>query len=139
MPGAPLSSRERGLLRYAQQAADTAYAPYSGLRVGAALLDQAGAIWTGCNVENAAFPVGNCAERNAIAAAVLGRGPQLWIQAIAVSAMSQAGAARPIAPCGACRQAIREFSTTARVVFATGAWDAVAVGIDELLPQAFHE
>ena len=74
-----------------------AHAPYSGFRVGAALRDEAGRIHAGCNVENAAYPVGTCAEAGAIAAMIAAGGRQ--IRAILVLADSPA----PVTPCGACR------------------------------------
>ena len=81
-----------------------AHAPYSGFAVGAALSDEQGRIHAGCNVENAAYPVGTCAEAGAIAAMVAAGGRR--IRAILVMAEG----ARPVTPCGACRQRIREFA-----------------------------
>ena len=81
-----------------------AHAPYSGFAVGAALVDDAGGVHAGCNVENAAYPVGTCAEAGAIAAMIAAGGRQ--IRAILVLADSPA----PVTPCGACRQRIREFA-----------------------------
>jgi cytidine deaminase len=125
----------------AESAASKAYAPYSGFRVGAALLTEAGAVQIGCNVENSAFPVGGCAERHAIAAAVACEGPAMRIAAIAVIALDPTGAPVACAPCGACRQAILEFGPSARVVFRadTGSdFPALAtVSAETLLPGAF--
>ena len=125
----------------AHRAALNAYAPYSGFRVGAALLAETGAIQLGCNVENASLPVGVCAERNAIAAAVAAEGPGLKIAAISILALDPTGEPVACAPCGACRQAIIEFGPTARVIFRTGSQEnsdaIVTVQAEALLPGAF--
>lgn len=121
----------------AVQAAHQAYAPYSNLRVGAALRSAAGHAYTGCNVENASYPVGGCAERAAIAAAVQAEGPGFRLQAIAVAAFGSDGAALPVSPCGACRQLLIEFGTDAAVTFrqSDDGWLEVKAG--ELLPFRF--
>jgi cytidine deaminase len=126
-----------GLLDQADRAARNAYAPYSGFRVGAALVTRSGAVVTGCNVENGSFPVGGCAERHAIAAAVAGEGPAMRLAAIALSALDPTGEPIGCAPCGACRQAIIEFGGDATVVFRTGEGTAVTAKASELLPGAF--
>ena len=89
--GRAAGAAERTLFECARAAAARAYAPYSGLQVGAALATPGGAVHTGVNVENASYPVGLCAERAALAAAVA----------------TASGA--PILPCGACLQALAEF------------------------------
>jgi len=121
----------------ATQAARRAYAPYSKLSVGAALLSVNGAVYVGCNVENAAFPVGGCAERAAIATAVQSEGAAFRLAAIAVAAFAADGAALPVSPCGACRQALVEFGEDAAVTFrdAHGGWTQVDSGA--LLPWRF--
>ena len=122
----------------AAEAARNAYAPYSAFRVGAALKTEAGAVYIGCNVENSAFPVGGCAERHAIAAAVAAEGHNMRLSAIAVVALDPVGEPVPCAPCGACRQAIIEFGPKADVIFRTGDADSVVTVIAEtLLPGAF--
>jgi cytidine deaminase len=122
----------------AEQAAGNAYAPYSAFRVGAAVLTETGAVYVGCNVENSAFPVGGCAERHAIAAAVVAEGHAMRLSAIAVVALDPAGEPVPCAPCGSCRQAILEFGPGAQVIFRTGEADpVVTVTAEELLPGAF--
>lgn len=125
------------LRQYATRAADQAYAPYSGLRVGAALRSGSGQIHCGCNVENGALPVGGCAEAAAVAAAVLAEGPGLRIDAIAIIALAADGAVLPVPPCGACRQVLLEFGTETRVGFhATGGqWMVTTAGA--LLPHCF--
>ena len=125
------------LLKQAERAAHNAYAPYSAFRVGAAIVTESGAITTGCNVENASYPVGGCAERHAIAAAVAAEGPMMRIAAIAVVAMSPVGDLVTCAPCGACRQAILEFGPNAQVFFRTDAGVGAPVSAAALLPGAF--
>ncbi len=93
------------LFEAALAARERAYAPYSHYRVGAALADESGRVFAGCNVENAAYPVGTCAEAGAIAAMAAGGGRR--IEAILVVADGPA----LVAPCGACRQRIRDFAT----------------------------
>ena len=123
-----------GLRAAATAAAERAYAPYSGLRVGAAGLAADGHVVTGCNVENASYRLTVCAEQNAIAAAVALHGPKIRIRAIAVANLN--GTASQ--PCGACRQTIHEFSTPDTVVFFPGEKGAIAQAtIAELLPAAF--
>ena len=115
----------------AAEARDRAHAPYSGFKVGAAIL-AGGEVHRGCNVENVAYPEGTCAEAGAIAAMVLaGHGR---IEAIAVIS----GGSSPVPPCGGCRQKLAEFADAdVPVVMATtgGASDRTTVGA--LLPGAF--
>lgn len=121
----------------ALHAAQQAYAPYSKLRVGAALRSAAGHAYTGCNVENASYTLGNCAERAAIAAAVQAEGPAFRLAAIAVTAFDRTGNPLPISPCGGCRQALVEFGEHATVSFRQpdGQWLDIAAGA--LLPHRF--
>lgn len=125
------------LRQAAAQAARQAYAPCSGWRVGAALRSARGQVYCGCNVENAALPVGGCAERAAIAAAVLAEGPGFRLAGIAVVALAGDSSARPAPPCGACRQALVEFGADARVEFlgADGCWTGTTAAA--LLPHRF--
>ncbi len=122
----------------AATAALNAYAPYSGLRVGAALLSSSGKVHCGCNVENGALPIGGCAERAAIAAGVLAEGAGFGLAAIAVVAISGDGPALPVSPCGACRQAIVEFGAGANVGFLgpDGIWTVMTAR--GLLPHGFQ-
>jgi cytidine deaminase len=109
-----------------------AYAPYSNFQVGAAILADDGKVYSGCNVENAAYPVGNCAEPSAIAAMVVGGGTR--IVRIYVTGPGKV----PVTPCGGCRQRIREFSTPETVVISHGVDGAPLVQtIGELLPHSF--
>ncbi|HEX3866603.1 MAG TPA: cytidine deaminase [Gemmatimonadaceae bacterium] len=112
-------------------AMERAYAPYSNFRVGAALLASDGSITAGCNVENAAFPAGICAERGAVSAAVErgNRGFELLL--IATEAHE------PTPPCGVCRQVLEEFSPQLHVVSVTRSGREARWSLEELLPKAF--
>ena len=125
------------LRELAEQALHRAYAPYSKFQVGAALRSASGALYSGCNVENAAYPLGSCAERAAISAAVRAEGPTLRIVEIEVLARDQHGQLQPAAPCGACRQLIMELGREAEVVFTGADGRSQRWPITELLPAAF--
>lgn len=107
-----------------------AYAPYSHFSVGAAAVSEDGRIFTGCNVENASYPAGLCAEQSAVAAAVAGGAVSL--QAVAVAGDGSAYTA----PCGICRQVLREFGVPL-VICARSETDYIIIQGDELLPHAF--
>jgi cytidine deaminase len=113
-------------------AAENAYAPYSGFRVGAAVLTRSGNVFQGCNVENASYGLTNCAERVAIGAAVASEGPTLEIVALAASTID----ATPAAPCGACRQVIAEFGPQCTVLF-NGPEGCEIHDATDLLPGVF--
>lgn len=98
------------LLQAAREAQLKAYAPYSRFLVGAAVLDAEGHIHAGCNVENAAYPEGVCAEACALGAMVLAGGRR----ALAVVVVGDGEA--PVTPCGGCRQKLREFASPELVV-----------------------
>jgi cytidine deaminase len=121
------------LLNAARKALAQAYAPYSGIKVGAAMLTARGQVFVGVNVENASYGLTLCAERAAIAAAVAGEGQGMRIKALAVVS-DQIG---PFAPCGACRQVIYEFGPEALVIF-QGEDGLTPAPITELLPHAFR-
>jgi cytidine deaminase len=107
------------------------WAPYSGFKVGAAVL-AAGAVHRGCNVENASYGLTVCAERNAIAAAVAAGAKR--IDAVAVASVTTP----PTPPCGACLQVLAEFGGPATRVLLVGARGArVETTLGELLPRAF--
>ncbi len=102
------------LLDLARQAAQHAYAPYSGFRVGAALRLTSGEIVCGTNVENVSYGLTICAERSALVRAVSQFGPEIRIEAFAVANLNAA----PSPPCGACRQVLSEFiQPDASVIF----------------------
>ena len=92
------------LLTAANAARANAHAPYSQFKVGAAILTEAGTIFSGCNVENVAYPEGTCAEAGAIAAMVTSAGAQRLVSVVVI-----ADSAIPVTPCGGCRQKLAEF------------------------------
>lgn len=136
-----MDKKVAALIAKAGQAARKAYAPYSAFHVGAAVVTEAGKTYVGCNVENAAYPTGGCAERHAIAAAVAAEGPEMRLKSVAVVALDPIGAPVPCAPCGQCRQAIVEFGPKAAVSFRTedqaGNEIVATVSAEALLPGAF--
>ncbi len=97
-------AQREALIAAARAVRANAHAPYSRFAVGAAVLDERDRIHAGCNVENAAYPQGWCAETSALAAMVAAGGRR--VRAVAVCAV----AAEPVTPCGGCRQKIREFA-----------------------------
>ena len=128
----PGEARTVALLRERAFAAmERAYAPYSNFRVGAALLSSDGSVAEGCNVENASFPAGMCAERSAVSAAVA-RGNRSF-QAIAIATEAE----EPTPPCGMCRQVLEEFSPSLVVMSFTRDGREARWTLDELLPRAF--
>ncbi len=104
-----------------------AYAPYSDFKVGAAIL-AGGKIHVGCNVENAAYPVGICAERSALAAAVAAGNST--IEAVVITAD------KPLTPCGMCRQALAEFNPEVPILMISDQMEAQAT-LGQLLPDPF--
>ncbi|MEA2698833.1 MAG: cytidine deaminase [Myxococcales bacterium] len=121
------------LLRAARAVRRRAHAPYSGFRVGAAVIDEAGRIHIGCNVENASYGLTVCAERNAVAAAVAAGARVL--RAVAVVTDAQPAAT----PCGACRQVLAELGRPDTAVYLAGPRGAAAAvhSLGALLPEAF--
>ncbi|MDI3255004.1 MAG: cytidine deaminase [Bacillota bacterium] len=120
----------------AAAAAKNAYAPYSGFRVGAALLFDDGSMVTGCNVENISYGLTICAERAALVRAISESAAQRRIVAVVITNLN--GAASP--PCGACRQMLGEFvAEDAAVYFANGQGGTSAVPFAELLPYGFSD
>ena len=132
MPDLPITDdRMHALVDAARSARERAYAPYSRFKVGAALLDEQGRIHAGCNVENAAYPQGQCAEASAIAHLVLAGGRRI-LAAVVVgvaggdgrgdgssdssgdrsgdSSRDSSAGGPPVTPCGGCRQRLREFA-----------------------------
>lgn len=120
------------LIDIASEARQYSYSPYSNFPIGAALLTEEGKVFTGTNVENAAYGLTNCAERTAIFKAV-SEGYNKY-KAIAVVADT----ARPVPPCGSCRQVIQEFGDDIVVIMANLAGDYLEYPIKELLPGAFE-
>ncbi|MDP1729969.1 MAG: cytidine deaminase [Devosia sp.] len=109
-----------------------AYAPYSHFHVGAAILADDGNIYSGCNVENAAYPQGNCAEASAIAAMIAGGARR--IKRVYVTGPGR----EPVTPCGGCRQRIREFADPDVTVISHGVdGTPLESTLGELLPHSF--
>lgn len=122
------------LLEAARQAAQQAYAPYSGFRVGAALMLSNGRVVTGANVENVSYGLTLCAERSALVRAVAEFGPEIRVVAVAVANLNEA----PSPPCGACRQVLAEFIEPDAPVLFPVADGARTLPFRELLPLAFE-
>jgi len=127
---------DAALIAAAEQAMARAYAKYSGFQVGAAVLTERGGLFLGCNVENICYPLGICAERSAIAAAVAAEGAGMRLARLAVVAQMQ-GAPQPCTPCGACRQVILEFGPDAEVLYRGGDLRVEHIVARELIPHAF--
>lgn len=124
-------SEQEALRRAAFAVLEHAYAPYSRFRIGAALLCGDGTVVSGCNVENAAFPAGLCAERNALAAAVaLGHRE---FRALVVASEAD----EPTPPCGVCRQSLVEFAPELEITSVTRSGARTRWSLRELQPQPF--
>ena len=120
------------LIEKARAARNHAHAPYSGFKVGAALRTVSGRVYVGCNVENASYPEGTCAETGAIAAMVADGETQ--IAEVAIIADSP----HPISPCGGCRQRLAEFAgDDTPVVMASLNGQQATATLSALLPAAF--
>ena len=126
----------RELIDLAIRAQANAYAPYSGFKVGAALLCEDGEVFVGANVENSSFGLTNCAERSALFAAV--SGGKRSFKAIAVVGGADGVVSDFCPPCGACRQALAEFSPKGdlQVILFNGK-DEKAFRLSSLLPESF--
>ena len=120
------------LFEQAKKVRANAYAPYSKFNVGVALRSASGAIFTGCNVENAAYPEGTCAEAGAIAAMAAAG------ERVIVEILVMADADTPVTPCGGCRQKISEFATgDAVVIIASPRGEQFRTTVADLLPGSF--
>lgn len=125
------------LIARALDARTRAYAPYSHFTVGAALEAASGAVYTGCNIENAAYPVGLCAERAALAAAV-SAGERAFARIAICGGREGEPAREPCAPCGMCRQALAEFcSGDFEILLPAEGRQTRRLTLSELLPESF--
>ncbi len=129
MKGGPLDLET--VMDRARDASTRAYAPYSGFRVGAAILTEGGEVHAGCNVENASYGLAICAERNAAAAMALADPGDREIRTVAIFSPD----ASPCFPCGACRQVLREFGCK-EIVVEDGS-GLRRYQFEEILPHAF--
>ena len=130
-----MSLDNEDLINAATEARRNAYNRYSNYSVGAAIVDDRGHLHVGCNIENAAYPLGSCAEAGAIAAMVQEGGSR--IDRIAIVGGRDAIAA--CTPCGGCRQRIHEFANDDTVIYViddSGDWQEYSIA--ELLPASFH-
>ncbi len=134
---------DKALLEAAAAVRKRAHAPYSDYRVGAAVLDEHGNMHVGCNVENASYPEGICAEANAIGSMVAAGGKHVVTIAV-VGGVGADGNNDSFAdidlctPCGGCRQRILEFADAETRILMQGSEGAVESSIDDLLPHSFR-
>lgn len=119
----------KDFIEIAKESCKTSYSPYSKIKVGAALVSENGEIFEGCNIENASYGLSMCAERIALFKAV-SKGQKKFIK-IAVASSSQVAS-----PCGACRQALSEFSPEMEVVWEENG-KIISKKLNELLPNSF--
>lgn len=120
------------LLQAARAAREKAHAPYSNFKVGAAVRGASGRVYCGCNVENAAYPEGLCAEASAIAAMVMA-GESKIVEVLVLGISNE-----PVTPCGGCRQKIREFAAPDAPIHIAGAEGVqMTLTLEALLPQSF--
>jgi len=126
-----MNAQYRELIDQARQARLHSYSPYSGFRVGAALLTAAGEVFTGTNVENASFGLSICAERTAVVKAV--SAGYTCFTAIAISADGPT----PTPPCGACRQVLMEFAPEMTVLCGSESGEPEIYPLGDLLARPF--
>lgn len=129
-----MSVEDQALFERAKAVRGQAYAPYSGFLVGAAILDERGQVHVGCNVENAAFPQGACAEAGAIGAMIAGGGRKI----ARIAVVGGPDTLIMTTPCGGCRQRIAEFATAeTQIMIMDGDGAVRQFSIAELLPFGF--
>ena len=128
---------EQELIHLAFEARERAYAPYSGFAVGAALECRDGTVYTGCNIENAAYSVGVCAERTALCKAV-SDGRREFVRIAICGGKAGAEATEACAPCGMCRQALAEFCDgDFEILLPARGRETQRFCLRQLLPEAF--
>ncbi|MBE6964157.1 MAG: cytidine deaminase [Ruminococcaceae bacterium] len=123
--------KHEALKAAARSMLERAYCPYSHFPVGAALECEDGTVYTGCNVENAAYPAGICAERSAISHAVAEGHTRF--RRIVIAGKSEDFCV----PCGMCRQVMREFAPDLEIICLNGAGEEKAFTLEQLLPHSF--
>lgn len=132
MKGSMILSKQDTLIKEAKLAREKAYVPYSKFQVGAALLTTDGKIYHGCNIENAAYSMTNCAERTAFFSAYAQGDRQFDLLAVVADTEG------PVSPCGACRQVISELCPKdMKVILTNLKGDIQELTVAELLPGAF--
>jgi len=130
-----MSIANEDLINAATEARRNAYSRYSNYSVGAAIVDDRGHLHVGCNIENAAYPLGSCAEASAIASMVQQGGKRI----VKIAVVGGAGEIGPCTPCGGCRQRINEFADKETVILAiddSSEWQEYSIAA--LLPASFH-
>jgi cytidine deaminase len=121
------------LIATAKNAREKAYVPYSDFKVGAALRGKSGTVYMGCNIENASYSLGCCAERTAIFSAV-SQGEKEFTQLVVIADTEKA-----VSPCGACRQVMAEFFTKDVSILLTNlTGDRIETNLSGLLPYHFQ-
>jgi cytidine deaminase len=121
----------RRLLRAAAEIREKAHAPYSGFRVGAAVIDGSGTVFAGCNIENGSYGLTVCAERVALFKAV----SEGSVHPVAIALVTNSK--KPVMPCGACRQVLAEFNPDMLVISGTTGGQSSTRKLSLLLPEAF--
>ena len=121
----------KDLVQLAKEGMQHSYAPYSGFRVGAAVLAASGKVYTGCNVENGSYGLSICAERVAVFNAISAGEKKLEAIAIISSGKER------VTPCGACRQVMAEFNPQLQLILADAKGDYEEFTLPELLPEMF--
>ena len=130
-----MKNDDQALIEAAKNVRARAHAPYSHYHVGAAVLDEQGRIHSGCNVENAAYPEGICAETSAIAAMVAAGGTRI----VAIAAVGGGQQLQACTPCGGCRQRIAEFSDrNTRIILLDETGQTRTYSVEQLLPASFR-
>ena len=127
--------KKEELTALAKEAMQRAYAPYSGCKVGAALLAKSGKVYLGCNIENASFSPTICAERSAFAAAV--SAGERAFSALAVTGGKDGVIGGAFYPCGVCRQVIREFCADEFPIYVLTDREILSLTLADLLPHSF--
>ncbi len=128
----PTTPTDQALFKAAEAVRAKAHVPYSHFAVGAAILADDGKIYAGCNIENAAYPIGNCAEASAISAMIAGGARRI------IRIYVTGPGAMPVTPCGGCRQRIREFADLDVTVISHGVGgEPLFSTLEQLLPHSF--